>query len=158
MPPELYQAYLTPLFETWSDALVEASPPRGRALDIACGTGIVTRKIATSSAIDHVVGIDIAPPMVEAAAAATPANSPVEYRAASADHYAVGTYELDGRKLVINVTVHMHGKIRTIFGKKAARHDVKMKGKVDEGLFQGTAKRKMQEIYIKEVVDFVGPI
>ena len=64
------------------------------------------------------------------------------YRAASADHYAAGTYELDGRKLVINLTVHMHGKIRTIFGKKAARHDVKMKVKVDEGLFQGTAKRK----------------
>lgn len=84
-PPELYQAYLTPLFETWSDALIEACPPQGRALDVACGTGIVTRKIALQLNVDSVVGIDIAPPMVEAAKAATDAVAPIDYLVASAD-------------------------------------------------------------------------
>lgn len=84
-PPELYQAYLTPLFETWSDVLVDACPPQGRALDVACGTGIVTRKIAAQSNVDSVVGIDIAPPMVEAAKAATDAAAPIEFMVASAD-------------------------------------------------------------------------
>lgn len=84
-PPELYQAYLTPLFETWSDALIEACPPRGRVLDVACGTGIVTRRIAAQADVDAVVGIDIAPPMVEAAKAATEVEAPIEYLIASAD-------------------------------------------------------------------------
>jgi len=84
-PPDLYQAYLTPLFETWSDALIQACPPRGRALDVACGTGIVTRKIAAQPGVDSVVGIDIAAPMVEAAIAATSPESPIKYQVASAD-------------------------------------------------------------------------
>ena len=85
MPPELYQAYLTPLFETWSHALIEALPPRGRALDVACGTGIVTRKIAAQAGVERVVGVDIAPLMVEAARAATDAIAPIDYLEASAD-------------------------------------------------------------------------
>jgi len=85
MPPELYQTYLTPLFEIWSDALIEACPPRGRALDVACGTGIVARKIAAQPAVDSVVGIDIALPMVEAAIAATDPETPIKYLVASAD-------------------------------------------------------------------------
>ncbi len=84
-PPELYQAYLTPLFETWSEVLVEALPPRGRVLDVACGTGIVTRKIAAQSGVTSVVGVDIAPPMVEAADALTNSTVPIKYSVSSAD-------------------------------------------------------------------------
>jgi len=84
-PPELYQTYLTPLFSTWGDALIEKLRPRGRALDIACGTGILTRKIAAQSGVESVTGIDIAPPMIEAAQAITNADAPVEYLVASAD-------------------------------------------------------------------------
>lgn len=84
-PPDLYQTYLTPLFSTWGDALVEKLQPQGRALDIACGTGILTRKIAAQSDVERVIGIDIAPPMIEAARAITSADAPVEYLIASAD-------------------------------------------------------------------------
>lgn len=84
-PPELYQAYLTPLFEIWSDALIEACPPQGRALDVACGTGIVTRKIAAQSNVNEVIGVDIASPMIEAAIAATTSETPTSYLVASAD-------------------------------------------------------------------------
>lgn len=85
LPPALYQAYLTPLFETWSDVLVETLQPKGRALDLACGTGIVTRKIASQPDVASVTGIDIAPPMIEAALAATPSDAKIEYLVASAD-------------------------------------------------------------------------
>ena len=85
LPPVLYQAYLTPLFETWSDVLVETLQPRSRALDLACGTGIVTRKIAAQPIVESVTGIDIAPPMVAAAKGATPSDTQIEYLVASAD-------------------------------------------------------------------------
>jgi SAM-dependent methyltransferase len=85
VPPALYQAYLTPLFETWSDVLVSELPPKGRVLDIACGTGIVTRKIAGQPGVETVVGIDIASPMVDAARATTPQNALIAFATASAD-------------------------------------------------------------------------
>ncbi|MEM7781246.1 MAG: class I SAM-dependent methyltransferase [Pseudomonadota bacterium] len=85
MPPAFYQAYLTPLFETWSDALVQVSPPRGKVLDVACWTGIVTRKIAAQPGVTSVTGIDIAQPMIEAAIAATDPDAPIEFSAFSAD-------------------------------------------------------------------------
>lgn len=62
------------------------------------------------------------------------------YRGASADHYAVGSYVVDGNKVSIDSTVHVHGKIRTVFGKKAIRHDLHIEGTVAEGRFSGTAK------------------
>lgn len=83
--PQIYRAYLSRLFETWSDALIEAQPPRGRALDMACGTGIVTRKIAAHPAAASVVGIDIGPPMVEAARDASQNDARIEFAVASAD-------------------------------------------------------------------------
>lgn len=84
-PPALYQAYLTPLFETWSDILIGVSPPRGRVLDVACGTGIVTRKIAAQSGVTSVTGVDIAQPMIDAAIAATDPGAPIQFLTASAD-------------------------------------------------------------------------
>ena len=84
-PPQLYQAYLAPLFETWSDALVAALPPIGRVLDVACGTGIVSRKIARQPGVERVVAIDIALPMVEAARAYTNADANIEFHQASAE-------------------------------------------------------------------------
>ena len=85
LPPALYQAYLTPLFDTWGDVLVETLKPEGRALDLACGTGIVTRKIASHTNVDSVTGIDIASPMIEAAKAVSASDAEIEYLVASAD-------------------------------------------------------------------------
>ena len=84
-PPQLYQAYLSPLFETWTGALIEALPPLGQSLDVACGTGIVTRKIVCQPNVERVVGVDLAPPMIEAARALTDPGLPVEFREGSAD-------------------------------------------------------------------------
>ena len=84
-PPDLYDAYLTPLFETWSDALVAAHPPRGHVLDIACGTGIVSRKLAGQPGVDQVAAIDIAPPMLDKAKALTGQDAEVSFHLASAE-------------------------------------------------------------------------
>lgn len=85
LPPDLYDAYLTPLFETWSDVLVARTPPKGGVLDVACGTGIVSRKLASIAGVTRVEAIDIAGPMVEKAKALTRPNVPVAFQVASAD-------------------------------------------------------------------------
>ena len=84
-PPDLYDAYLTPLFETWSEALIAASPPTGHVLDIACGTGIVSRKLGSQGTVSQVSAIDIAPPMLAKAKALTGSQIAVSFHHASAD-------------------------------------------------------------------------
>ena len=37
------------------------------------------------------------------------------YWAGSADHYVVGSYELDGNKVIAKVTIVVHGKSRTLW-------------------------------------------
>lgn len=84
-PPELYQAYLSPLFESWADHLIEVLPPSGTAADLACGTGIVTRKIAKHGGANKVVGVDIAPPMIEAARSLSGADDRIQFIEGSAE-------------------------------------------------------------------------
>jgi SAM-dependent methyltransferase len=73
--------------------LIEAGRlPRGRALDIGCGTGTTARYLAGLGY--HVLGIDLSRLAIErAAAAAAPAGGTVE-RAAAAAAPAGGTVEL----------------------------------------------------------------
>lgn len=46
--PEAYEAYLVPLLSLWTDELVEMAGLKlgERVLDVACGTGIVARRVA----------------------------------------------------------------------------------------------------------------
>ena len=83
-PPELYQAYLWPLFATWSEVLIETLPPQGSVLDIACGTGIVSRRIASQPGVDRVAAVDIAEPMIELARNLTEASDGIDFRVADA--------------------------------------------------------------------------
>lgn len=85
LPPDLYDTYLTSLFTPWSEALIELAPPRGKVLDVACGTGIVSRKLAEQAAVTAVEAIDVAEPMIAKAQSLTPPELPVTYQTASAD-------------------------------------------------------------------------
>ena len=79
---EEYERYLVPaLFGPFADRLIELAQPRpsDRALDVACGTGIVARRIAPR--VRRVVGLDLNPGMVEVARAADPS---IEWLAADA--------------------------------------------------------------------------
>ena len=85
---ENYQHYLVPaVFASWIPALVElaALGPGQKVLDVACGTGVVTR--AAAQAVGHdgkVVGLDISPGMLAVARALPVEGAAVEWLEASA--------------------------------------------------------------------------
>lgn len=83
--PDLYQTYLSPLFETWSNVLLSSLPPDGRVLDIACGTGIVSRRMSGQPGVQSVTGIDVAPPMLEKAKQLSQTHENIAFQLASAD-------------------------------------------------------------------------
>ena len=70
---EAYERYLVPaFFGPFAERLIELAEPRpaDRALDVACGTGIVARRIA--SRVYRTVGLDLNPAMLDVARAADP--------------------------------------------------------------------------------------
>ncbi|MFQ5528226.1 MAG: class I SAM-dependent methyltransferase [Thermoanaerobaculia bacterium] len=71
--PEIYDKYLVPLiFESYADDLAARLPSltRGRVLELAAGTGVVTRALARSLPVSvEVVGSDLNQDMLDRAAA-----------------------------------------------------------------------------------------
>lgn len=82
-PPEMYQAYLRPMFEHWANVLLAQALPTGTVLDLASGTGIVTRAIAEMPDVTRVTGLDVAPPMVNVAQQLT-SSAKASFKTASA--------------------------------------------------------------------------
>jgi ubiquinone/menaquinone biosynthesis C-methylase UbiE len=86
-PGEIYEQHMVPaIFARWAPDLVAAARPRPgeRALDVACGTGAVTRLLAEHVAPNgQVVGLDLNAGMLEAARAATQGLE-IEWRQGSA--------------------------------------------------------------------------
>ena len=81
--PRIYQDFLVPAkFVALSEIVaVEARAAEGvRMLDVACGTGVLSRRLAESGA--SVTGIDLAPPML---AVARERSEGIAYMEASAD-------------------------------------------------------------------------
>jgi ubiquinone/menaquinone biosynthesis C-methylase UbiE len=73
-PAEGYESYMVPsLFGPWARRLVDSVPPRAddRVLDLACGTGVVAREVASRVATARIAGIDLNPHMLEVARAAS---------------------------------------------------------------------------------------
>ena len=69
-----------------------------------------------------------------------------DYWGASSQHYALGSYTVDGTKFVAEVTLimpaNMPGQSRALFGKKADRIDITIEAEAAEDEFTGTAKDK----------------
>jgi SAM-dependent methyltransferase len=66
--PRAYQGYLVPaMFLELADKVVDAAGPLdgARVLDVACGTGALSRRLAEDGA--SVTGLDLAPPMLAVA-------------------------------------------------------------------------------------------
>jgi ubiquinone/menaquinone biosynthesis C-methylase UbiE len=72
-PAETYENYMVPtLFAPWASRLIQAANPQlgERVLDLACGTGIVARKVAARIGSNgSIVGIDLNPNMLTVARA-----------------------------------------------------------------------------------------
>jgi SAM-dependent methyltransferase len=85
--PQLYERYLVPLiFEPYARDLASRLSERApaRILEIAAGTGVLTRALASAlPAASSIVATDLNPPMIEHAAAVGTAR-PVEWRQADA--------------------------------------------------------------------------
>ena len=85
--PELFERVMVPaIFRPWADDLVAASAPGPgeRVLDVACGTGIVTRLAARRvGGTGRVVGLDISPSMLAMARAAA-LRAAIEWQEGSA--------------------------------------------------------------------------
>ncbi len=83
--PAAYEEYLVPaIFESWAERLVDrvAIQSDDRVLDVACGTGIVSRCAATRLDTDGVVvGLDVNEGMLEVASSAVTGVQPrIEWR------------------------------------------------------------------------------
>ncbi|MGB7291443.1 MAG: methyltransferase domain-containing protein [Thermodesulfobacteriota bacterium] len=88
-PPANYERFFVPAIgaplATDLIRLAELRPGK-RVLDVACGTGVVTRLASQQvGAAGTVVGLDVNPGMLAVARSATPASMPIEWHAASAD-------------------------------------------------------------------------
>ena len=84
-PAERYEEFFGPaLFGPWASELVDRAAPRPgeRVLDLACGTGIVTRKVASAvGPRGNVVGVDLSPDMLAVARGLpVPGDVPVQWR------------------------------------------------------------------------------
>lgn len=64
------------------------------------------------------------------------------YWGASSQHYAVGSYTVDGTNLVAELSLITHGHSRALFGKTAKRIDITIEAEAAEDRFTGTAKDK----------------
>jgi ubiquinone/menaquinone biosynthesis C-methylase UbiE len=98
--PEVYERELVPaIFEPWAPLLVaKAALHQGeRVLDVACGTGVVTRLAAAQVQTGgHVVGLDLNPGMLaRARASSPPEGAAVEWREGDAGAMPFGAATFD---------------------------------------------------------------
>jgi ubiquinone/menaquinone biosynthesis C-methylase UbiE len=85
--PELYERYLVPaITSVWAHDLIQRAKPTSaeRALDIACGTGVVTRLAAERIVSGRVVGLDYNPGMLTVAQSIRTTAAPIEWVEGSA--------------------------------------------------------------------------
>ena len=87
MHPELYERFLVPaITSVWAADLIDRAKPKSgeTALDIACGTGAVTRLTAAKMASGRIVGLDYNPGMLAVARRVPITGASVEWREGSA--------------------------------------------------------------------------
>jgi len=54
------------------------------------------------------------------------------YFTSSPDHYAIGSYKLDGRDFVAKVSLIQHGEVKALFGTKKKKVKMRMVGKINK--------------------------
>jgi ubiquinone/menaquinone biosynthesis C-methylase UbiE len=97
--PELYERYLVPAITSiWAADLIERAKPKptDHVLDVACGTGAVTRLASDKAKGGRVVGLDYNSGMLGMARSAPTTGTPIEWIEGSALSlpFSDGTFDL----------------------------------------------------------------
>jgi ubiquinone/menaquinone biosynthesis C-methylase UbiE len=85
--PELYQRYLVPAITIkWAEDLVDRAQPRAgeEVIDVACGTGVVSRLAAQRMASGRVTGLDLNAGMLAVARTVPSEGAPITWVEGSA--------------------------------------------------------------------------
>ena len=70
------------------------------------------------------------------------------YLSASANHYSIGSYKVDGDAFEAQTSVTQHGEVRTLFGSKKKRLDVALRGRENkDGSVTGTISPPDSQLY-----------
>ena len=116
---EVYETELVPaIFAPWAPLLVAKAALRHgeRVLDVACGTGVVTRLAAEQVGTGgHVVGVDLNPGMLgRARASSLPEGTAVEWREgdAGALPFSAASFDAVFCQLGLQVTPPIVSKLR----------------------------------------------
>lgn len=56
-------------------------------------------------------------------------------------HFSVGSYEISSNEVHLSLSVEFHGKPRTMFGAADKNLSIEIKGKVNDGVIEGSAYR-----------------
>ncbi len=62
------------------------------------------------------------------------------YRAASENHYTVGSYEVSGNRIEISAVAVRHGKARVVFGEKKREINLILEGEIKGDEIRGQAR------------------
>jgi SAM-dependent methyltransferase len=156
-PAEGYESYMVPtLFGPWADRLVSlANPQPGeRVLDLACGTGVVARRIVSRlGESGDVTGYDLNPDMLEVARAAAEAEQArVEWRQGSADRlpFPDGSYDLVLCQFAI---MFFADKARAL---QEVRRVLRSHGRVVASVWQGLDRHPFYQTLVEVIERRVG--
>ena len=127
--PASYERYLAPaMFVPLAEAVADAVEVSSgeRALDVACGTGVLTRTIASRSGTGgHVTGLDLGEGMLARARTWPPVegDGPIDYVQGSADElpFDDGAFTLVTCQQGVAVAPDGHGAARVSPGARAGR-------------------------------------
>jgi SAM-dependent methyltransferase len=121
-PADIYEQWFVPaMFSPLASRLLDAirPEPNTRALDVACGTGILTRRLAAVIGLDRsVTGLDMSPAMIAVARAAAESESlNIEWHVGRAEAlpFADGSFDLVTCQQGLQFTVDREAAARELY-------------------------------------------
>lgn len=70
------------------------------------------------------------------------------YLASSQDHYAIGSYEVNGKQIKVQVVNYSHGEVRTMFGARNPQVELSFDGKINDDQIIGQAEDQQSKYSI----------